>query len=321
MLNSENILQKAIQIIDIETEAIQGLKKNLNADFFKAIEVIHQSQNRLIVTGIGKSALIAQKIVATFNSTGTPAIFMHAADAVHGDLGIVQQGDVVIIISQSGETPEIKVLVPLIRQFGNPIIAITGNKSSYLAKQAMSVLWTEVTQEACPHNLAPTSSTTAQLVIGDALAVCLLTLKGFTDQDFAKYHPGGMLGKRLYLKVQDLCDTSLNPVVQAHESISEVIFKITSNRLGVVVVQNKDEIVGVITDGDIRRMLQNHKTLEHLLAKDIMSVNPKKVEKDTLVANCVDIFKQHKISQLMVLNQGRFYGFIHVHDLLREGML
>ncbi len=275
----------------------------------------------MIVTGIGKSAIIAQKIVATFNSTGTPAIFMHAADAIHGDLGMIQRNDLVICISKSGNTPEIKVLVPLLKQSDNKLVALVGDTNSYLAKQAHWVLDTSVEVEACPNNLAPTTSTTAQLAMGDALAVCLLECREFTKEDFAKYHPGGSLGKRLYLKVGDLASQNEKPEVSSNASVKDVIIEITKNRLGAVAVVDDGTLHGIITDGDIRRMLEKNNSIDGLQAKDIMSTSPKFINKDELAVNALDVLRQNNITQILVGTNTKFEGFIHLHDLLKEGII
>lgn len=316
-----NILQAAIEVIELEANSILNLKNLVPETFPQIIDLILNSKGRVVVTGIGKSALIGQKIVATFNSTGTPSIFMHAADAIHGDLGIIQQDDVVICISHSGETSEIKLLIPFIKQNKNKIIAITGNTASFLATQADYTLSSYVEKEACPNNLAPTTSTTAQLVWGDVMAVTLLQQKGFTSKDFAKYHPGGSLGKKLYLKVKDLSVLNSTPYVSAETDIRKVLIEITSNRLGVVAVMDGEKILGIITDGDIRRMLQQHSDINHLLAKDIMNSSPKSVDKEAFAIEAGEIIKTFKISQLLVLDEGKFAGFVHIHDLLREGII
>ncbi|MCB0486521.1 MAG: KpsF/GutQ family sugar-phosphate isomerase, partial [Flavobacteriaceae bacterium] len=302
MNSKKNILEIAKQTISIESTAIANLINFLNSDFENAVNFILQSKGRVIVTGIGKSANIASKIVATLNSTGTPAIFMHAADAIHGDLGIVQKDDVVICISKSGNTPEIKVLIPLIKDSNNKIIAITGNTDSYLAKQADFVLNSYVEHEACPNNLAPTTSTTAQLVIGDALAISLLEMKDFTSEDFAKYHPGGTLGKRLYLRVSDLVSKNEVPKVTADDSISNVIVEISEKRLGATAVLSGSAILGVITDGDIRRMLKNNMNITAITAKDIMSKNPKTIDINAMAIEALDIMENNNITQLLVVD-------------------
>ena len=315
--------QTAIKTIELESQSIVGLCRFINNDFEKAVHAIANSKGRAVISGIGKSAVIAQKIVATLNSTGSPAIFMHAADAIHGDLGIVQQEDVVIIISKSGESPEIKVLVPLIKNFKNILIGMVGNIDSYLAKQADIILNTTVEQEACPNNLAPTSSTTAQMVMGDALAVCLMELKGFTGDDFAKFHPGGNLGKRLYLTVADIYKMNARPFVKNSSSLKDVIVEITKGRLGATAVLDENEyLCGVITDGDIRRLLEKTDNLKTISAADIKISNPKKIEDIALAAAALEQMQQQDINQLIVINAaGSYLGLIHLHDLIREGII
>ncbi len=293
----------------------------LNEDFSEIVHQILYLNARVIVTGIGKSAIIAQKIVATFNSTGTPAIFMHAADAIHGDLGMIQRNDLIICISKSGNTPEIKVLVPLIKQSDNKLVALVGDTDSYLARQADWVLDTSVEVEACPNNLAPTTSTTAQLAMGDALAVCLLECREFTKEDFAKYHPGGSLGKRLYLKVGDLAAQNEKPEVSSDTSVKDVIIEITKNRLGAVAVVDDGRLSGIITDGDIRRMLEKNNSIDGLRAKDIMSTSPKHIDKDELAVNALNVLRHNNITQILVGTDTKFEGFIHLHDLLKEGII
>ena len=317
----KNILEIAKQTITIESKAIANLIKFLNKDFENAINFILNLKGRVIVTGIGKSANIASKIVATLNSTGTPSIFMHAADAIHGDLGIVQKDDVVICISKSGNTPEIKILIPLIKDLSNKIIAITGNLESYLAEQADFILNATVAQEACPNNLAPTTSTTAQLVLGDALAVCLLEMRDFGSKDFAKYHPGGTLGKRLYLRVSDLILNNTIPIVKPSDAISEVIIEISEKRLGATAVIENNKIIGVITDGDIRRMLKNNPDFISLTAKDIMGRNPKTINSDAMAIEALSIMENNSITQLLVSDNDIYKGIIHLHDLLKEGII
>ena len=315
------ILQTAKETILLESAAIANLAKLLDENFEKAVNFILNSNGRVIVTGIGKSANIATKIVATFNSTGTPAIFMHAADAIHGDLGNVQENDVVICISKSGNTPEIKVLVPLIKNYGNKIIAITGNIDSYLGKNADFPLNTFVEKEACPNNLAPTTSTTAQLVMGDALAVCLQDLRGFTKKDFAKYHPGGALGKRLYLRVSDLIKNNQIPKVNASDSIAKVIIEISERRLGVTAVLENEKIVGIITDGDLRRMLSKTTEINHFTAKDIMGKNPKTIQENAMAIEALDKLESNNITQILVVDaQEKYIGIVHLHDLIKEGI-
>jgi arabinose-5-phosphate isomerase len=317
----KNIIQTAKDTILIEAEAIKQLAALVNEDFEKAVMTIYNSEGRVIVTGIGKSANIASKIVATMNSTGTPAIFMHAADAIHGDLGNIQKDDVVICISKSGNTPEIKVLLPLIKNYGNKIIAITGNESSFLGEHADHTLSSFVEKEACPNNLAPTTSTTAQLVIGDALAICLLNLKDFSSRDFAKYHPGGTLGRKLYLRVNELAANNESPKVEESAPIKDVIIEISKKRLGTTAVVKNEAIVGIITDGDIRRMLENSADINKLQAKDIMSSNPVSVSSDTMAVNALDIMQKNNITQILVTKDGKYAGVVHFHDLLKEGII
>jgi len=316
----KNIINIAKATILEESQAIANLINLLDINFEKAVEFIFHSKGRVIVTGIGKSANIATKIVATFNSTGTPAIFMHAADAIHGDLGIVQKDDVVICISKSGNTPEIKYLLPLIKARGNKVIAITGNKASVLGLQSDFCINAFVEKEACPNNLAPTSSTTAQLVIGDALAVCLLELKDFNSTNFAQFHPGGALGKKLYLRVGDLINKNEIPKVLLNSSIKEVIIEISQKRLGATAVLNNNKIVGVITDGDIRRMLNNNVDFANLFAENIMNPHPKTITPDAMATEAFQIMNKNSITQLLVENQGNYIGIIHLHDLLKEGI-
>ena len=320
-MNSDEILTIAKQTITEEAQAIAKLIDYIDDDFTKSVQYILQSKGRVVITGIGKSAIIANKIVATMNSTGTPAIFMHAADAIHGDLGIIQQDDVVICISKSGNTPEIKVLVPLLKRGNNKLIAITSNKNSVLAQQADSVLYAHVDKEACPNNLAPTTSTTAQLVLGDALAVCLLEMKHFGSSDFAKYHPGGALGKRLYLKVSDIVSHNQKPEVSPDTDIKKVIVEISEKMLGVTAVLNNHQIVGIVTDGDIRRMLSKTDSIKGLTAKDIMSVNPKTIEVDCLAIDALHLMEKNKITQLLATKQGEYMGIIHLHNLIQEGLI
>jgi arabinose-5-phosphate isomerase len=315
------ILETALQTVQLEAKSIADLAIFLDASFEETIELLNNCKGRLVFSGIGKSALIAQKIVATLNSTGTPSLFMHAADAIHGDLGTVQKDDIVLIISKSGESPEIKALVPYIKNFGNKLIGIVGNTSSYLAAASDHILNTTVSAEACPNNLAPTSSTTAQLVMGDVIAVCLMQLKGFTSDDFGKYHPGGNLGKRLFLKVADLTSTDLKPTVEPHTPLKNVILEITKNRLGVAVVINNGQIAGVITDGDLRRMLEKTVNIENITAAEIMSHSPQVIDYQTLAAEAIDKMKQHEISHLIVTKEGHYYGILHIHELIKEGLI
>jgi arabinose-5-phosphate isomerase len=317
----ENILAAAKRTIRIESEAIAGLVDFIGADFADAVQLIFDCKGRLVVTGIGKSAIIAQKIVATMNSTGTPSMFLHASEAIHGDLGMVQPNDVVICISKSGNSPEIKVLVPILKRFGNPLIAITGNITSFLAKGSDYILNTTVSAEADPINLAPTTSTTAQLVMGDALAVCLMEMRGFTAGDFAKYHPGGALGKKLLLRVGDMLDRTHRPVVSPDSKIKNVIVEISEKRLGVTAVVEDDKVVGIITDGDIRRMLNDRETFSDLSAKDIMSRNPKMVSTSDMVTHAFNILEDNSITQLVVVDDGKYQGVLHLHDILKEGIV
>lgn len=319
--NSASILATAKETIDLEFAAIANLNNLLDNNFSSAVELIYNSKGRVIITGIGKSAIIASKIVATLNSTGTPAVFMHAADAIHGDLGLILKDDIVICISKSGNTPEIKVLVPLIKKAQNKMIAMTGNMDSFLAQQADYILNTFVEKEACPNNLAPTTSTTAQLVMGDALAVCLLKLKSFTSKDFAKYHPGGALGKKLYLRVGDLSSQNEIPKVSPSTSAKDVIVEITNKRLGVTAVVDNNDIVGVITDGDIRRILSDCDNFLDLKAKDFMSIFPKTLESSSMAIEAKNIMETNEISQLLVTTDGIYSGVIHIHDLNKEGII
>lgn len=321
MTPQEKILSVARETISIEAKAIANLEQLLDQNFALAVEAIYKSKGRVIITGIGKSAIIATKIVATLNSTGTPAVFMHAADAIHGDLGTILQEDVVICISKSGNTPEIKVLVPLIKNFKNTLIAITGNPDSFLGQQADHTLNAFVEKEACPNNLAPTTSTTAQLVIGDALSVCLLQLRGFSSKDFAKYHPGGALGKKLYLRVKDIADQNQKPAVSPTTPIPQVIVEISEKMLGVAAVIENDEIVGVVTDGDIRRMLYKSTDISGLQAKDIMSLHPKTISHKAMAVDALDVLEENKISQLLAVKEDKYYGVVHLHNLIREGII
>jgi arabinose-5-phosphate isomerase len=318
---NKNILEIAKKTIESESKSIAKLADLLTDDFLKAVEIIYNSKGRLVVTGIGKSAIIAQKIVASMNSTGTPSLFLHASEAIHGDLGMVQPNDVVICISKSGNSPEIKVLVPILKHFGNSLIAITGNTTSFLAKGADFILDTTVESESCPNNLAPTNSTTAQLVMGDALAVCLMELRGFNAQDFAKYHPGGALGKKLLLRVGDMLDQSHKPEVTPDTNIKKVIFEISEKRLGVTAVIENNKVIGIITDGDIRRMLNNNDTFAHLTAKDIMTKNPKTIQLSSMVTDALNILEDFSITQLIVADQEEYKGVLHLHDILKEGIV
>ncbi|URC13055.1 SIS domain-containing protein [Flavobacterium sp. B183] len=321
MITKENILAIAKKTILSESEAITNLIDFLDENFYEAVQRIYETKGRLIVTGIGKSAIIAQKMVATFNSTGTPSMFLHASEAIHGDLGMIQNEDIIICISKSGNSPEIKVLVPLLKRFGNILIGMTGNVTSFLAKGSDYVLDTTVETEACPINLAPTNSTTAQLVMGDALAVCLMEMRDFKPEDFAVYHPGGALGKKLLLRVKDMIEHSLKPMVTPDTSIKKAIFEISEKRLGVTAVIENDKIIGIITDGDIRRMLNDVDTIADLTAKDIMSKNPKFVSSETMVVDALNILEDFSITQLIVADNGEYKGVLHLHDILKEGIV
>jgi len=304
-----------------QSQSIAKLIDFIDNSFAEAVNLIYKSKGRLIVTGIGKSAIIAQKIVATMNSTGTPSLFLHASEAIHGDLGMVQNEDVVICISKSGNSPEIKVLVPIIKNFGNKLISITGNITSFLGKEADITLNTYVEKESCPNNLAPTNSTTAQLVMGDSLAVCLMEMRDFKAEDFAKYHPGGALGKKLLLRVQDMLDTNKKPFVNPDSSIKDVIVEISEKRLGVTAVIENDKVIGIITDGDIRRMLNKTETIAGLTAKDIMTINPKTIKSTDMVVDALNILEDYSITQLIVVDNEIYKGVIHLHDILKEGIV
>ncbi len=321
MKSKKSIIETAVTTFKLESEAILNLIPFINDDFVAVVYAILESKGRVIVTGIGKSAIIAQKIVATFNSTGTPAIFMHAADAVHGDLGMIQQNDIVICLSKSGNTPEIKLLAPLLKQSGNLLIGMLGKIDSHLARNADLILNTSVEKEACPHNLAPTTSTTAQLAMGDALAICLLEARDFNTDDFARYHPGGSLGKRLYLKAGDVALKNQKPIISSTAAVKDVIIEISKNRLGAVVVLENDKVMGIITDGDIRRMLEKHTNLEHIKASDLMNTNPKQIDKEELALLALEIIKENNITQLLVMDGDIYCGMIHLHDLLDEGII
>ncbi|MGD1846795.1 MAG: SIS domain-containing protein [Salibacteraceae bacterium] len=319
-MNKLEIRESAQRTLRLEAEAIQGVIESVDDQFVAAVEMVFSSQGRLVVTGIGKSANIANKIVATLNSTGTPAVFMHAADAIHGDLGNIQRNDVVMALSKSGNTPEVKALVPLIKNMGNKLIALSGNAQGYLAQHADYFLNASVTKEACPNNLAPTTSTTTQLAIGDAFAVCLLEMRGFSSQDFARYHPGGALGKRLFLRVRDLLHKEDKPSVAPNTPMQEVILEISSKRLGVTAVENEGQLVGVITDGDLRRMLEKGGDLQQLKAEAVMGHNPKTVQADALAVSALQLMEQHNITQALVVEDHQYIGVVHLHDLLREGI-
>jgi arabinose-5-phosphate isomerase len=317
----KSIKKIAIRTIIEEGEAIANLINSINDDFVKCVELILHSKGRVIVTGIGKSAIIGAKLVASLNSTGTPSIFMHAADAIHGDLGTVQKEDIIVCLSKSGETPEIKILIPLLKLYGSSLIAIVGNPHSYLAKQADYILDTTVKKEACPNNLAPTSSTTAQMVMGDALTVCLLECRGFTTSDFAKLHPGGALGKQLYLRVADLYINNQAPKVQLSDSIKTIILEISSKRLGATAVLDHGQLKGIITDGDLRRMLEKTTDFEKITAGDIMTISPKTVDPNTLVVTALSIMRKNNITQLLVTDKDKYLGVLHLHDILKEGII
>ena len=320
MTKNGEIIQFASQIIENEANAIIGLKAKLDNDFAEVVELVLENKGNLVFSGIGKSAIIAQKIVATMNSTGTTAVFMHAADAIHGDLGMVREGDIVVILSKSGETPEIKVLVPLIKLRGNKIVAIVGNRQSYLASQADFILDVTVDEEAIPGSLAPTSSTTDQLVMGDALALILMRCRGFSTDDFAKFHPGGALGKQLYLRVKDLYVRNERPEVGPDDSLTRVIIEMTHKRLGATVVMENEQLLGIITDGDLRRMLMKYPNIEQVKAAQIMTSNPKTIEEDALVVDALHKMRENSITQLPVVHEGKYLGIIHLHDILKEGI-
>lgn len=321
MTTKENIIETAKKSLISQSNSIAKLTDFIDDSFVQAVELIYNCQGRLIVTGIGKSAIIAQKIVASMNSTGTPSMFLHASEAIHGDLGMVQDGDVIICISKSGNSPEIKVLVPLLKRFGNKLISITGNITSFLGKEADVTLNTYVESESCPNNLAPTNSTTAQLVMGDALAVCLMEKRDFKAEDFAKYHPGGALGKKLLLRVHDILDSTRKPFVNPDSSIKNVIVEISEKRLGVAAVIENNKVIGIITDGDIRRMLNKNETITGLMAKDIMTVNPKTIKSTDMVVDALNILEDFSITQLVVVDNGKYKGIIHLHDILKEGIV
>ena len=320
MKKNGEIIRFATQIIDNEVSAINNLKAKLDDDFAEVVTLILENKGNLVFSGIGKSAIIAQKIVATMNSTGTTAVFMHAADAIHGDLGIVREGDIVVILSKSGETPEIKMLVPLIKLRGNKIVAMVGNRQSYLASQADFVLDVTVDEEAVPGSLAPTSSTTAQLVMGDALALILMRCRGFSTEDFAKFHPGGALGKQLYLRVKDLYVRNERPEVGPDDSLTQVIIEMTHKRLGATVVMQEGQLLGIITDGDLRRMLMKYPNIEQVKAAQIMTSHPKTIEEDALVVDALHKMRENSITQLPVIHDDKYLGIIHLHDILKEGI-
>ena len=321
-MSNNLIIANALRSIQLQSSSIAGLAEFINKDFENAVNLVAACKGRLVISGIGKSAIVAQKIVATMNSTGTPALFMHAADAIHGDLGMVQPQDIVMVISKSGDSPEIKVLAPLVKNFGNKLIGMVGNIQSYLALNSDIILNTTVAQEACPNNLAPTTSTTAQMVMGDALSICLMETKEFKSTDFAKYHPGGVLGKKLYLRVAELVQPHEKPSVLSGASVKEAIIEISKKRLGAAAVLNAaNEVIGIITDGDIRRMLQKYDSFAALTADDIMSHHPKTIHTDSLAVEALELMRSHNINQLIAEEQGRYAGILHLQDLVREGII
>jgi len=316
-----DVKKLAKETIIQESKSVRNLANYINEDFENIVHLIYHSKGRVVITGIGKSAIIAEKIVGTLNSTGTPAIFMHAADAIHGDLGIIQKEDVIICISKSGSTPEIEVLVPLLKYRNNPLIAMISTTNSFLGRNAHYIIQTTIDKEACPHNLAPTSSTTAQLVMGDALAICLLEYRGFSREDYAQYHPGGALGKKLYLTVEKLYKQNEVPQVRIDDSIKHTIMEISSKRLGATAVLNDNKLVGIITDGDLRRMLERHDEISNLKARDIMTTKPKTIKKNELAINAFNMMEDHNITQLIVTEDGTYLGMVHLHDILKEGIV
>ena len=315
------IVTSALRTIQLQADSIKDLSAFADDQLVKAVEALAAGKGRVVISGIGKSAIVAQKIVATLNSTGTPSLFLHASEAIHGDLGMIQNDDAIICISKSGNSPEIKALVPLLKRFGNPLIGITGNLTSYLGKESDVILNAHVDEESCPNNLAPTNSTTAQLVLGDALAVCLMEMRDFKSEDFAKFHPGGALGKKLLLRVRDMLDISHKPMVDPESSIKNVIFEISEKRLGVTAVVENDKVIGIITDGDIRRMLNTNDTFTHLTAKDIMTKNPKMIQYNDMVMDAFNVLEDFAITQLVVLDNEKYVGVLHLHDILKEGIV
>ncbi len=319
---AKNIRKTATRVLQNEANAVLNLIDSIDGDFEACVEKILASKGRVVITGVGKSAIVANKIVATLNSTGTPALFMHAADAIHGDLGMIQADDIVLCISKSGNTPEIKVLVPLLKKLGSVLVAMVSNTHSYLADEADFVLNATIGEEACPHNLAPTTSTTTHMALGDALAICLLEARGFTSDDFAKYHPGGSLGKQLYLKVGDVLAKGTLPIVSEQADIRDVIIEISGKRLGATAVNDSGgNLTGIITDGDLRRMLEKTLDIQKLTAKDIMTVNPKTISKDEFAIRALNMMRNHNITQLVALDEGKIAGFVHIHDLMKEGIV
>ena len=321
MKNKNHIISSAKATINNEGQSILDLQNLIDDSFSDVVEEVLNSSGRIIVTGVGKSANIAQKIVSTFNSTGQPSVFMHAADASHGDLGNIQQHDIVLCLSKSGNTEEIKAIVPMIKSMGNKIIALCGNKDSYLVNHCDWFLDSTVNKEACPNNLAPTTSTTAQLVLGDALAICLLEARNFSDEDFARFHPGGSLGKKLFLKMDDLCDANNKPIVDLEDSMYDVIVEISKKRLGATLVMSNHKMLGIITDGDIRRVIEKKHEIDKLSAKDIMNTSPKTIQKNELAINGLKIMEKNTISQIVVLDGDSYNGIVHIHDILKEGIL
>lgn len=319
MKDTQSILASARKTLTLEAEAVANLVNFLDDGFTQTVQALLSSSGRVVFTGIGKSANIANKLVATFNSTGTPALFMHAADAIHGDLGIVQPDDIVICISKSGNSPEIKALAPLVKSMGNTLVGFVGNLDSFLAQRSDLIVNTSVEKEACPNNLAPTTSTTAQLAMGDAIAICLMEARGFSAKDFAKYHPGGALGKKLYITLGDIL-TDAKPEVAPNTSLKEVIIEISANRLGAVAVVENDALKGVITDGDVRRMLEHTADFSNLTAKDIMSTTPKTMAHDELAVEGYHVMESNSITQIVVTENGNYKGIVHLHDILREGI-
>ena len=322
MKGNNLISETALNTLNIEIQTLINLRESINTDFIKTVETIVKTKGRVVVTGIGKSAIVAQKIVATFNSTGTPSLFMHAADAIHGDLGMVQPDDIILCLSKSGDTPEIKVLVPLLKNFGNVLVAMVSNKDSYLGKHAHFILHTPISQEADPNNLAPTASTTAQMAMGDALATALLALRGFNSEHFAQLHPGGALGKQLYLRVRDIYTLHGTPSVSQQTNLKNTILEMTSQRLGATVVLDAyNKVCGIITDGDLRRLLIRDMDLKTVKAADIMSSNPQTIEPDMLAVEALKLMREKSITQLIVSQEGQYLGMVHLHDLLREGLV
>lgn len=320
MSNYNSITKTAEAVIKQQAQAIEGLLPQLSADFERVVNWTHQSSGRLVLTGIGKSAIIGMKISATLNSTGTKSIFMHAADAIHGDLGMIDKEDIVVCLSKSGTTPEIKTLVPLLKNRGNKLVGMTANPESYLANHADAVLHVGISKEADPNNLAPTTSTTAQLVMGDALAICLMELNAFKPEDFARSHPGGALGKALNVQMSHLLQEHKKPIVKKETPIAEVITEISTKLVGATAVLENNNVVGIITDGDLRRMMQNNQNFTSLRAEDIMSKNPCQLDSETLAKEALALMQQKEISQVIVKRSGTYVGIVHIHDILNEGI-